>query len=148
MRGRRPLGPKSVERLLGSALAKKRMQVILETVAGHYGVREACARLQVSEPRFYQLREIGLQYGVSGLEPRPLGRPAHRPTPAEQELDDLRDQVEELQVNLQAAQIREEIALALPVVVQEGSPAVAEQEGSEKKTRRPRTRAPALRKGT
>ena len=34
MRGRKPSGPAVVERLAGSALARQRLQVVLETLAG------------------------------------------------------------------------------------------------------------------
>jgi hypothetical protein len=132
MRGRRPSGPEYVDGLAGSCLAKERLKVVLETLAGTCRVQEACRKLDISEPRFHQLRGQVLEAALARLEPRPLGRPARTVSPAEQEVGDLHEQVAALQVHLQAAQTREEIALVLPGVVQEPKPA------AEKKTRRRR----------
>src|SRR5262249_6175364 len=45
MRGRFPAGPSYVDKLEGSAAAKERLKVVLETLAGQCRVQEACARL-------------------------------------------------------------------------------------------------------
>jgi hypothetical protein len=109
-----PSGPEYVEHLAGSASAKARLRVVLETLAGKCRVVEACARLGRSEPRFHQLRAELLQAALERLEPRPSGRPpAARPPAAEVELQ---TRVAELEVELQAAQVREELALILPGV--------------------------------
>lgn len=133
MRGRYPSGPEYVEHLAGSASAKARLRVVLETLAGQCRVVEACARLGLSEPRFHQLRAELLQAALERLEPRPSGRPpAARPPAAEVELQ---TRVAELEVALQAAQVREELALILPRVG-------AAEGGTPKKVprRRPRRR--------
>jgi len=130
MRGRRPSGPNYVDHLAGSSLAKERLQVVLQTLAGTCRVQEACRRLGISEPRFHQLRLQVLEAALARLEPRAAGRPSQLPTPAEQERCGLEEQVAALQVELQAAQTREEIALVLPRVVQEPQPT------AEKKTSR------------
>ena len=114
MRGRKPTGPEYVERLTGSATAKERLQVVLETLAGRCRVQEACARLGLSEPRFHQLRSQILQAGLDSLAPRPAGRPP-RPAPDER-LQALEATVADLTIEVQAAHVREEIALALPQV--------------------------------
>ena len=112
MRGRKPAGPEYVERLSGSTVAKERLHVVLETVAGRCRVQEACARLQISEPRFHQLRTQILQAGLDSLAARPVGRPRH---PARDErLQALAATVADLEVELQATRAREEIALVLP----------------------------------
>jgi hypothetical protein len=134
MRGRRPSGPEYVERLDGSATAKERLQVVLETLAGRCRVQQACARLGISEPRFHQLRTQVLEAALERLEPRPAGRPAQTPTPAEQEVQALHAALAERDVEVRAAQVRTEIALVLPQVV-------ATPQAAEKKTRRrPRSR--------
>jgi hypothetical protein len=51
MRGRYPSGPEYVEGLQGSAEAKRRAKIILETVTGQLRVQEACQALEVSEQR-------------------------------------------------------------------------------------------------
>src|SRR5262252_2687679 len=81
MRGRKPSGPAAVERLPGSPLARQRLRVVLETLAGTCRVQEACTQLGLSEQRFDQLRTQVLQAGLDSLEPRPAGR-RPRPVPA------------------------------------------------------------------
>ena len=60
MRGRRPSGPQYVQQLTGSDQAKKRLRVVLETLSGTCRVQEACRQLNISEPRFHQLRTEAL----------------------------------------------------------------------------------------
>jgi hypothetical protein len=118
MRGRLPSGPEYVEQLEGSVIAKQRVQVILETMAGTCRVQEACQRLGISEPRFEQLRIQILQAALERLEPRPLGRPARTSTPADERVGALEAQIAELTMKLQVSQARTEIALALPNALQ------------------------------
>jgi hypothetical protein len=115
MRGRKPSGPAAVARLPGSPLARERLQVVLETLAGTCRVQEACRRLGLGEQRFDQLRAQVLQAGLGALEPRPVGR-RPRPAPAA-DVAALQARVAELEIELRAARVREEIALALPAVV-------------------------------
>ena len=133
MRGRRPAGPEYVKNLTGSALAKERWRVILETLAGRLRVQDACRQLGVSEPRFHQLRQEALEAGLARLEPRPAGRPAQGVSTDQEQVRQLQDQVADLEVQVQAAQVRTEVALALPQVVQT-------PREPEKKTRRRRGR--------
>jgi transposase-like protein len=114
MRGRYPAGPESVEQLQGSDKAKERVRVILETIQGSLRVQEACDRLGISEQRHRQLRAQMLQAAVARVEDQPSGRPARAPESAE--VVALRQQVAQLQRELQAARVYEEIALALPQV--------------------------------
>src|SRR5262249_48222215 len=114
MRGRKPSGPAAVERLAGSPEAKQRLRVVLETLTGECRVGEACARLAISEPRFDQLRSQVLQAGWARRERRGGGRP---PRPAlDAHVRALEARVAELEIELRAARVREEIALALPQV--------------------------------
>jgi uncharacterized membrane protein YccC len=114
MRGRIPSGPESVEHLEGSEQAKQRLRLILETMTGTRRVGAACALLGIGEQRFRQLRTELLQAALARLEGLPVGRPRQPEESAE--LADLRRQCEELKRDLQVAQVREEIALALPRV--------------------------------
>ena len=137
MRGRKPSGPAAVARLPGSPLARERLHVVLETLAGTGRVQEACRRLGLSEQRFDQLRTQVLQAGLDSLEPRPAGRPP-RPTPAA-DVQALQARVADLEIELQAARVRAEIAVALPAV------AVAPAGPAKKAPRRrppPRPRRP------
>ena len=117
MRGRRPAGPAYVDNLEGSVPTKQRLKVILETLRGELRLLEACQLLGVSPQRFHQLREEALQAALTALEPRPAGRPAHQRSPAEEQVEQLQQQLADKDIELRAAQAREEIALVLPQVV-------------------------------
>jgi len=79
MRGRLPDGPEYVAKLEGPPDAKRRLEIILRTLAGTCRVQEACAELGLSEARFHQLRQEALQAALDGLTPRPPGRPQAPP---------------------------------------------------------------------
>jgi len=115
--GRKPLGPQLVERLEGSQRAKRRLQVILETLAGTRSIIEACEKLGICESMFHRLRAEVLQTALDRLEPRPLGRPRRAISAETQQVDVLEQEVEELRTELQASQVREELAQILPAVV-------------------------------
>lgn len=119
MRGRRPVGPEYADQLAGSDIAKLRTKVILETMARKCSLTEACERLRISKQRFHQLREDMMTGAVKALEPGHAGRPAHTPTPAEEQVVALAQQLQDKDVELRAAKAREEIALILPEVKQE-----------------------------
>lgn len=110
---RRPGGPEQVERLAASPEAKKRLRVVLETVAGTRSVAEACEELGIGTARFHELREEALAGALASLEPRPPGRPARREEPPP-ELDRLRREVAELRVDLEASRVRELLAISMP----------------------------------
>jgi hypothetical protein len=112
MRGRLPAGPEYVEKLRGPDEAKRRLEVILRTLAGDCRVAEACELLGVGESRFHTLRQTALQAALDGLVPRPAGRPA-TPQQPPGEAEQQRRQAE-LRLELEAARLREEIALVLP----------------------------------
>jgi len=116
-RGRKPLGPKLVDRLDASADAKRRLRLILETIAGARAVPEACDALGVTEARFHELREQALAGALQSLEPKPLGRPPKRPSPEDPRLAELEAEVRELRLEVRAAQVREEIAAVMPHVL-------------------------------
>jgi hypothetical protein len=112
MRGRLPSGPEYVQHLQGSEQAKERLQVVLETMVGDCRVGQACQRLGISEQRFYQLRLELLQAALEQLEPKPAGRPRQEATATAAQVNELRDKLDELEMELAAAQLREELALA------------------------------------
>ena len=117
-RGRPPLGLGHVNRLPGSDEARARLKIILATMTGEKTIPEACAELRIGESRFHELRNEFLAKGVEALEPRPLGRPvAPEPTAMERENLRLHRENEQLKLEVQAAQIREEIALVMPHVL-------------------------------
>lgn len=116
MRGRKPVGPEYADKLSGSDTAKLRVKVILETIAGTCRVQEACERLGISEQRFHQLREEMMAAAVKALEPGHAGRPAHTPTPAEEQVVALEQKLTDQEVELRAAKARAEIAVIMPKV--------------------------------
>lgn len=149
MRGRRPAGPESVEHMEGSALAKERYQVLWETLSGKLRVFEACQCLNISEPRYHQLKTEMQAAGLASLEPGQAGRPAHQPSPQQQQIAALQQQVADLEVQLRAAQARAEIALVLPNVVQDEKQPEKKTPQRRTKRRRPsRNRPPGKRKNT
>jgi hypothetical protein len=114
MRGRRPIGPELADQLDGSARARLRMRVILETLAGTTSKKDACAALRICAQRFETIRAEAIGAGIAALEPKPLGRPA-RATPAcDAEVARLEARVAELEAALQAARVRAELAGHLP----------------------------------
>ena len=148
MRGRRPSGPEAVERVPGSEQARQRARTLLETITGSCRVLEACQRLEISEQRFDQLRARLLEAVVASMEPGHAGRPARKPSPEEEQIAELKRQLAELEVKLQAEKARAEIALVLPNVVQDAvvqNNVVADNEPPqqpEKKTHQPGSRSP------
>jgi hypothetical protein len=110
--GRPTKGVEHVEGTEGSAEAKRRARMVLETLWGERTVEEACTELGVSPARFAVLREQALQGTVAALEPRAAGRPpAPRPDP---KVEDLERENRELRRDVEVARLREEIAIAMP----------------------------------
>ena len=142
-RGRRPAGPEYVQHLDGSDIAKERVQIVLETVAGTCGVDDACQRLDICGQRFHQLRQQIMAGAVTAAEPGTPGRRAQPPSAADEKIQRLEQQVAELQRELQASKAREEITLVL-------SGRGPTLEGPEKKTTSPPRRGcpPGTRKNT
>jgi transposase-like protein len=132
MRGRIPQGPEAVEQYTGSEKAKLRLRVILEALAGKLRVSEACTILGICEQRFRQLRAEALRAALASLEDQPPGRPRQAPEP--EEVAALRHRLEALERELQVAEVREEIALALP----HARPSAAETAAQGKKRLRHR----------
>ena len=116
--GRPPKGPRLVEGLDASEEAKRKLKVILETIAGELSVSEACERLGVSESRFHQLRDEVLSAGASSLEPKPRGRP-RKEVGSEPEVEALKREVDELREELEFARARTVIATAFPHLVKD-----------------------------
>ena len=80
---RPPLGPALIETLEGSADAKRRARLVVETLAGLISVEEAARRLDVSPQRFHVLRDALLASMIAQAEPKPVGRPPSAPSDEE-----------------------------------------------------------------
>jgi hypothetical protein len=111
-RGRPVKGAELVNNLDGSQHAKQRAALILQTLTGAVTIPQACEQLGIGEAAFHKLRARTLQEMVEGLEPRQVGRPAALVSPEQQQIEDLTAQIGQLQIQLQAARVREELALA------------------------------------
>ena len=107
MRGRWPDGPEYIDKLQGSVEAKERLKAILDTMYTQTRALEACARLDISETRFHQLREAGLQGALTAIESRPAGRPRRTDSKEAEENHMLRQRVLELEQALLESQVRE-----------------------------------------
>ncbi|MCE9564008.1 MAG: helix-turn-helix domain-containing protein [Planctomycetes bacterium] len=114
MRGRTPVGPELTEKLAGSTLARERMQVILETIAGECRVQEACEQLGICQQRFERLRVLAIEAGIAALELKPAGRPAKVLSETEIENIRLQQRIAELEAELKITHIRVELATQLP----------------------------------
>jgi transposase-like protein len=128
---RPPDGVGHVDRLDGPEDLKRRLRVLLETIVGGVSVVQACEELGVSESRLHELRRQALVGALGALMPRPAGRPvaAEPATPREEELE---ARIAELEVDLQAALVRTELALAMPDLFRRGG-----KKNPRNKTNRP-----------
>lgn len=113
--GRKPLTTAHVNHLSGSARAKDRLRVILETLRGSMTIPDACKLLEIGEAQFHHLRHTWMQEAVELLEPRPVGRPPKQPNVDElrHQCAMLRAEMESLRAQVQGAQVREEITRIL-----------------------------------
>lgn len=116
--GRKPQGVGLVTLLAGSQHAKQRMTWFLQTLRGECRVGEACAALGICESRFYDQRSEWLQAALALLEPRSPGRPAKpEPTASPDEVQALRQRVQELEARAAAVEVQAELARTLPHVI-------------------------------
>lgn len=102
-----------MHRLEGSAASKQRAEVILKTLTQQVSFTAASAELGITPQRLHVLRQVSVQALVDSLEAQPVGRP-RKQTATDSEKVALQAQVARLEQELQAAQLRLEIALALP----------------------------------
>jgi transcriptional regulator with XRE-family HTH domain len=104
--------------LPGSAHAKRRLTLFLQSLSGQCSVGQACAELGIGESRFFAQRAAWLEESLALLEPRSAGRPPKPPLPTdEREVQVLREQVRQLEARLAVAEVRSELACVLPRVV-------------------------------
>lgn len=100
---RAPMGPKT---LGGSQKARQCALVILKTLAGTLGPKEASEALGISMTRYYVLETRGLAGLIQALEPRPRGgrqSPQRRIELLEAERERLREDLRRHQALLRAA---------------------------------------------
>ena len=131
-RGRPPKKAEHVKRVESSDEARERLALILRTLGGELSVSDAAATLGVSESHFHRLRERALAGAAEALEPRPAGRPPSAPDPSDARVAELEQKLSDMELELRAAQVREQLAMVMPHVLEAPS--------DQKKLRRPRKR--------
>jgi hypothetical protein len=112
-RGRPPKGAKLVEKLDGSEEAKRRLELVLQTIAGKRDVASVCEELGIKKTAFVKIRDKVLQSALQGIEPKPSGRPRKEPEKPDR-VTELEKQVEHLKKELTYAHVREEILTTMP----------------------------------
>jgi hypothetical protein len=117
-KGRTPSPQKLLESLEGSELAKRRMRWIMLTLSHQCAVQQACEDLGISEAAFHKLRRSAMRQFIMDLEPKRRGRPREAPPQADPQMLELQEQNRQLTLQLTASRVREEIALAMPHLLQ------------------------------
>jgi len=116
-RGRPANSSTIVAHLTGSAQGRQRLNLMLQSLEGQIPIPQAAAKLGVGRSRFCLQRQKMLQAALESLEPKPRGRPPLEISAEQQQIAELQEQVQALKIDLQAAQIREELALLMPHVL-------------------------------
>ncbi len=112
-RGRPVVVHAQVSKLEASEMARRRLELLLETLQGTRTVQSVASELGVTPQRVHQLRDAMLAGAADALEPAPRGRP---PAVSE-ELDEreaLAERVAELEVAQRALELQLELALLMP----------------------------------
>lgn len=139
MAGGRPnKGVGHIEKLNIDEATKERVRAILSTINGEISVKEAAEMLDISESRFHELRDEFLQGGAQRLEPRPKGRPGKEIDPKDKEIGTLKERIRDLEIEVETARVREEIALVMPEVLERRAIAAQEKLELEKKRQKRR----------
>lgn len=126
--GRNPKGPGLVDGIDGEPEAKRRLKVILETIAGSKPIARACEELGIGEAMFHKLRTEWLEEAVKLLEPKALGRPPKAKAAGVDELARLEEENARLERELKASELKSDLARTLPHLLRRG-------EEAEKKTK-------------
>ena len=109
-RGRRPRKSALVDSLSGPEETKQRLRVIMATISGELSIADACARLGIQETRFFDLRAQALEGALNGIAPGKPGRPSREDTPEQMKLKEMQKRLDAMEIELQAARIKVELA--------------------------------------
>jgi len=118
-----------LEKYDGSEQSIRRVQAIIQTLAGQVSVVDACKDMGIGEAIFRRFRDVCLKAAISSLEPKKRGRKATPEPPGQKQIEALQQEVQRLKVELMGAMAREDLRRA-GLVVTEQEP--------EKKTSRKR----------
>jgi hypothetical protein len=134
-RGRPILGVDLIERLDGPRAMRRRVRIVLATLAGTLTIAQACAELGIGRTHFHALRWRVLDGALGALRPRPRGRP-RQVDPETLVVQQLQARIRELEVALKTTALRSEIALAMPHLLDRAG---RKKKGARRSTiRRPR----------
>ena len=115
-------GHKHARRVEASKRAQRRLEAILETLSGNKTVAEVCEELEINEARFHVIRKQALQAAADRLEPQPTGRPRKEQDERDERITELESELERKAIELRAAEVRVELALAMPDVIAARAP--------------------------
>jgi len=115
-RGRPRAGVELIDHLAEPPAVRRRVKVVLGTLTGAVSPAEACAQLGIGRSRLYALRRQMLRGALDALRAHPRGRPRHV-TVEDGAVRALRARVRELELALHATQLRSEIALTMPFLL-------------------------------
>lgn len=93
-----------LEKYKGDPQSIRRMQAVIETLAGRRSVVDACRELGIGEAMFRRFRDTCLQAGIAALDPRKAGRKPKPPEPGQEKIEALEQEQERLRRELIAAQ--------------------------------------------
>lgn len=118
-----------MEGLAATPEAKRRLKLVLQTLAGELSVEEARAALGMSAANFHKLRQQALAAAAARLEGQAPGRKRVEPSPEEKKIAELQAKVERMDLELDIARYRENLALTMPYLPRRRE---AEQEAKKK----------------
>jgi hypothetical protein len=114
---RPPMGAKLLGKVQGSEAAKRKVSLMLETMAGKKSVAKACEELGIGEARFHEMRSE-LLAGLVGLaEPKVMGRPRQEMAPDPEYVAHLENEKQELARQLKIEMTKLELAAVVPQVL-------------------------------
>lgn len=130
MAGRKPAGSAHAGKYSGSEEAKKRLEVVLKTLAGEMTIPEACRILGIREAMFHRIRDQAIAGAGEALEAKKPGRKKDPKKEVDERVQELEREILELKGMLRGMQIREKMAVLMPHILQNAAE-------SQKKTPEP-----------
>jgi hypothetical protein len=92
-------------------VAQERLRVLLANIAGQISVDDACAALGIEESWYFELKHRSLERWLEAVEPERAGRPpAVPPSPEQERIAELEGRNRQLELELEAARLRAEMA--------------------------------------
>lgn len=117
MAGRKPAGSAHAGKYGGSEEAKKRLEVILKTLAGEMTIPEACKTLGIKEAMFHRVRDQAIMGAGEALEAKKPGRKKDPKKEKDEEMEALKRENLMLKGMLRGQQIRERLAVLMPHIL-------------------------------